>query len=332
MAKKYHVYISSTLEDLKNERRELARVILALGHIPVTMDQFNIDNEMALIQKEIEESDLMLIVLAQLYEPGTDKISHVEKEFAWALQNDVPVAGLVISDKARRSGSKAEKNEEAKRRLVILKEEIKAHPFKTWTSAADLCTKARDLVIETLRVNNRPGWVRGDEAASPALANEVARLSAENARLKSELKACSREQMSRIKARFRFTLRLLFYNTVEMSFYYADGKRWENPQTVRYMRLFRALAPELYHGKTIGEISAFLGSALNPAPERKLRREFPTPANRTASVIADLRAMHIVKPRGLGEPASGIWELTDYGVELYSYYKLRQFEKNLPSG
>jgi hypothetical protein len=35
---KYHIFIGSTLEDLKDERREIPRIIMELGHIPVSAE------------------------------------------------------------------------------------------------------------------------------------------------------------------------------------------------------------------------------------------------------------------------------------------------------
>jgi len=35
---KYHIFMGSTLDDLKNERKEIPRIIMELGHIPVTAE------------------------------------------------------------------------------------------------------------------------------------------------------------------------------------------------------------------------------------------------------------------------------------------------------
>ena len=66
MTKKYLVYISSSQDDLKAERRELTRVVSELGAIPVTMDAFDIsqDDDRALIRKAIEESDYFVNITA----------------------------------------------------------------------------------------------------------------------------------------------------------------------------------------------------------------------------------------------------------------------------
>ena len=42
MLKKYLVYISSTQDDLRAERRELIRIVTEMGAIPITMDAFDI--------------------------------------------------------------------------------------------------------------------------------------------------------------------------------------------------------------------------------------------------------------------------------------------------
>jgi hypothetical protein len=52
MIQKFHVFISSTQDDLKNERISLTRLIWEMGHIPVCLDDFDISNEIKLLRGE----------------------------------------------------------------------------------------------------------------------------------------------------------------------------------------------------------------------------------------------------------------------------------------
>lgn len=45
MPAKYHVFVSSTYEDLTDERERVIRAILEMGHIHVGMEMFNAANE-----------------------------------------------------------------------------------------------------------------------------------------------------------------------------------------------------------------------------------------------------------------------------------------------
>jgi len=38
---KYQIFVSSTYEDLKNERNEVIKACLSMGHTPVGMEMFN---------------------------------------------------------------------------------------------------------------------------------------------------------------------------------------------------------------------------------------------------------------------------------------------------
>lgn len=45
MSVKYQVFISSTYEDLREERDQVVRAILEMGHIPVGMEMFSAADE-----------------------------------------------------------------------------------------------------------------------------------------------------------------------------------------------------------------------------------------------------------------------------------------------
>ena len=42
---KYQIFVSSTYEDLKDERAEVIKACLNMGHIPVGMEMFNAADE-----------------------------------------------------------------------------------------------------------------------------------------------------------------------------------------------------------------------------------------------------------------------------------------------
>jgi hypothetical protein len=328
MDKRYHVYISSTLADLKTERNILSGMVRELGHTPVLMDSFDDEDtqQWELIKKSIEDSDYMLVLLAKKYHSQGDTGSRVEKEYLLAQKLGMPVLALLIGDKVKRSESRTEKDREGIKKLAQFRDRLKNHPHETWTNAVDLFSRAQTLLIRQITLNPRQGWVRAGEVISPALANELGRLSSENARLKAELKAENPEIMDRIKAKMRYTLRLLAANKETIGFFYSPGSKWENPRNFRYLKLFRLLAPELYEGKTIPELSKFLGSVLNPDLSRRLRGDFPTPSNSIKRIITAFRAFKLAGlENGGGEEEQ--WKLSEYGKALYSYYKIRQFER-----
>lgn len=63
--KKLQVFVSSTYEDLKEERQAAVEAILSAGHIPAGMELFAAgdQSQMAVIRRWIDESDVFLLIL-----------------------------------------------------------------------------------------------------------------------------------------------------------------------------------------------------------------------------------------------------------------------------
>ena len=70
MEKKYQIFISSTYEDLKEERDTAVKTILTLSHIPIGMEMFNAgdDKQWEVIRRTIDASDYYVLILGFRYE------------------------------------------------------------------------------------------------------------------------------------------------------------------------------------------------------------------------------------------------------------------------
>jgi hypothetical protein len=100
---KYQIFVSSTYEDLKDERNEVIKACLNLGHIPVGMEMFNAADEKqwAVIQRTIDQCDYYVVIVGHRYGSTASKgVSFTEKEYDYAVKQGVPVLGFVIDPKA----------------------------------------------------------------------------------------------------------------------------------------------------------------------------------------------------------------------------------------
>ncbi|GHV41403.1 hypothetical protein AGMMS49546_17190 [Spirochaetia bacterium] len=336
MQKKYLIYIGSGLDDLKNERRELPRIIMELGHIPVSADCLDPaeENSAALVNKTIGECDYYISLIAHRYS------GPIEAEYTEAINCGLPVLALIIDEKARWKGTKKEKEPEIIRKMDDFKAELRTNPHETWINTADLRQKAQRLLIQAINLDPRQGWVPAAQAISPSLANEIARLSTENEELKKRFRMENNKILDRLREQIKHALKVLALNGASISFHYTPGENWENTRKFRYLRIFRVLAPELSLGKTTVEISRFLGNVLNPDLEKTVRKDYPTPSNTVKKIMADLALLKLVKCTGgdtenaahIASAGSGdkeIWEITEFGKELYAVYRLRQLERAL---
>ena len=97
--RKFSIFISSTYEDLKEERQALIGVALENNYIPVGMEQFHAapTSQWNVITKMIDECDFYLLVIGSRYGSIDDEtgLSYTEKEYNYAKSKKLPVLVLI---------------------------------------------------------------------------------------------------------------------------------------------------------------------------------------------------------------------------------------------
>jgi hypothetical protein len=304
---------------------------MELGHIPVSAEYLDpaIKNHDQLLAKTIEECDYFIAVAAHKYAPSGAKISPLETEYNIAHRKNIPVISLVIDEKARWKASKKDKETALIKKMDELKKRLRGGVCETWLNSTDLCQKLQGLLILQMNLNPQSGWVKSDQAIAPSVANELSRLSTENEQLRRQIKIEGGDIVAKLREQMKNALKVLALNKVILSFYYTTGDNWENSRQFRYLRIFKLLVPELAVGKTTAEVSRFLGTVLNPDLDKPVRKDYPTPSNTIKKIMADFSLLKLVKCINQDESSGEdeIWEVTEYGKELYSAYRMRQLEK-----
>jgi hypothetical protein len=198
MQKKYQVFISSTYTDLTNERNELIKAILDLGHIPAGMELFGAADEEQFdyIKKVIDECDYYVLIIAGRY-GSTDAsgVSYTEKEFDYALSTGKTVLGFIHNDTNKLKVSQVDTDPEKFRRLESFRTKVKTGRLVSfWEEVKEL--KANAIIALTKAFSQKPGigWIRGDTAANEDvlaranyLAEQIEILKSENEKLKSQV-------------------------------------------------------------------------------------------------------------------------------------------------
>lgn len=90
---KYQVFVSSTHQDLKDERDQVIKATLEMGHIPVGMEMFSAADEeqWRVITRQIDQSDYYVVIVAHRYGSVLEGVSFTEKEYDYAVQKGIPV-------------------------------------------------------------------------------------------------------------------------------------------------------------------------------------------------------------------------------------------------
>ena len=194
--KRLQVFVSSTFSDLIQERQAAVEAILTAGHIPAGMELFTAGDEsqMEVIKQWIDESDVYLMIIAGRYgstEPNTGK-SYTQLEYEYAVGQGKPLFACVITEAALderiKIHGKSHIETENPKRLKEFRELVLSRMVRFWDDSKDIKIAIGETLAHFARRNDLAGWIRsGDEVNTPALADEIARLSKENALLRSQI-------------------------------------------------------------------------------------------------------------------------------------------------
>jgi Domain of unknown function (DUF4062) len=188
--RKFQIFVSSTFEDLKEERRAVTEVILSMGHIPVGMELFEAGNEdqWSYIVNRISEVDYYVVIVAERYgSVGPAGYSYTEMEYRYATESKVPVAAFLLDESRRKTWEQSKVDFAHKDNVEAFRKLCQTRMVNFWTDAGTLSAKCQLALNRLFRQSPRTGWVSASQAASPHLATELARLSEENAKLRDEL-------------------------------------------------------------------------------------------------------------------------------------------------
>ena len=167
--RKFSLFISSTYEDLKDERQALLGVALENGYIPVGMEQFHgapVD-QWSVITKMIDECDFYMLVVGGRYGSIDESagMSYTEKEYMYAKNKHLPVLVLIkepssITEDKKDNGD--EKYEKMKR-LDEFRRKVKndGKTVDTFTDLSSLKYAAAQTLKNAIEyADDNSGWVR----------------------------------------------------------------------------------------------------------------------------------------------------------------------------
>jgi Domain of unknown function (DUF4062) len=189
---------------MREERQAAVEAILTAGHIPAGMELFAAGDEsqMQVIERWIDESDIFLLILGGRYgsiELQSQK-SYIHLEYEHALEQEKPLFAVVISEsyldeKVQKFGRHVIETEYAQqlrefRRFVCMR------MVRFWSDPRDIKLAVLETLAEFSRREELIGWIPGNEVVNTgALAEEIARLTKENAMLREQLEKVQKQSI-----------------------------------------------------------------------------------------------------------------------------------------
>lgn len=166
MERKYQVFISSTFEDLKDERKEVIQTLLEMDCIPTGMEMFQAsdDSQWELIKSVISSCDYYIVIIAGRYgsvHPITQK-SYTQMEYEYASEIEIPIIAFLYEDIDNLPNNKIEKNKKNQKKLQQFRELTKKRMVKFWSNKSELASAVSRSLYNIFKTHPRNGWVRSD--------------------------------------------------------------------------------------------------------------------------------------------------------------------------
>jgi hypothetical protein len=328
--KRYQVFVSSTYEDLREERQEVMQALLELDCIPSGMELFPAANEdqWTLIKKVIDDCDYYLVIVGGRYgSVGADGKSYTQMEYEHAVSKGKPVIAFLHADPGAIAAGKTEKTETGKQRLEIFRELAKKKMVKQWRTPHELGSVVSRSLIKLIKTNPATGWVRSDELAEGPAAKELLRLRKEIEELQRRLQQSTvqaptgTENLSSGDEEFSIGFDAEFVDG-------ADGESYTQRVSLllTWNRIFGVLAPLMIDRASAAELEEALVADCKEDLEAKIQDDTPkarevsaeVQTDSTNTIVIQLRALGLIKKDDSRVRADGVvhWTLTPYGDTL----------------
>jgi hypothetical protein len=304
MEKRYQVFVSSTYEDLQDERRSVISVLISMNCFPAAMEFFQASDEdqWSLIKRVIDECDYYIVIVGGRYGAIDEKtgLSFTEKEYDYAIAQDKPVIGFFHGDPDKIPQGKAEKIDTSKPKLEAFRAKVRRKMCKAWTSPAELGLAVSLSMPQLMRLRPSPGWISGNDAADPARENDLRQ---KIERLEASLKEANTQPppgtSDLAQGDDKTVVELMIYNEMSHQTY---------PQAVQvtWNDLLRLVGSFLLQPRLEKDIRDCVASSLCPK-QAHLSGEISQ--SQFEKIKLQFYALSLITPAGIGNS----WKLTPYG-------------------
>ncbi len=192
MEKRYQVFVSSTYEDLQEERREVMQALLELDCIPAGMELFpaSSEDQWSLIKRVIDDCDYYLLIIAGRYGSTNDKgISYTQMEFEYASSTGKPIIAFLHKNPDKIESGKTEKTVKRKKLLEEFRVKVKKNLVRFWETPIELGSIVSRSMVSLIKNFPAEGWVKAGSIVDEKSIKEISRLQNENKSLRDQLDA-----------------------------------------------------------------------------------------------------------------------------------------------
>ena len=189
---KYQVFISSTYNDLIEERRKVLNVLLMADCIPAGMEAFVATDleQFEVIKKVIDYCDYYVLIIGKRYgsvSPETG-VSYTEMEYDYAISKGIPVLVFALDENVNLPYDKVDSDALKIEKLKKFRNKAMTNRMATiWHTADELTGHLAISIMKAKSEIKRPGWQRAVNYDEASLRREIMELQSDNKWLSHEL-------------------------------------------------------------------------------------------------------------------------------------------------
>ena len=277
MERRYQVFVSSTYEDLEEERREVMQALLTIGCFPAGMELFPAadDDQWTLIKREIDQSDYYLVISAGKYGSihPTENKSFTQIEYEYAVSKGKPVMAFLYKDLGKLAVEKTESDPSRRHQLEGFRELAKSRVCKMWDSRDALGKAVYQSLIHMIRERPSTGWVRATGVHDET---EVLKLKNHSLQLENELQPLRLAGLVNAgTSPYTINWTQLFFNAKRLDIIFSYGRTWRNSQLLELTQFvltegsrMRVVLPDPENEVILSELSRRFNTPLVEVKER----------------------------------------------------------------
>ena len=319
MNKRYQIFVSSTYEDLKEERRTVLSAVQDMEDIPSGMEMFPATDEeqFNFIKKIIDNSDYYVVIVAGRYGSiAPDGLSYTEKEYDYAVSKGIRVLAFVRNE----SDIPADKRDIDKvkiEKLAAFKSKLTAgRVVKMWSHLQDLASNVIISLTKEKVTCPAIGWVRANQALSNESLIELNELRKEV----ESLRKYKQQQETKITyediASFDDEIKLNFIHSYHD---YQYNERKESLQhTLSWRDLFSLISPTIMQRPNDELIKIEIGNIFNTLVFKKSKGTFKMVKEDYETIKIQLKAYGLIEIKYLqttNKTMAWFWNLTAKGEQ-----------------
>lgn len=335
MEKRYQVFVSSTFEDLREERQAVIQSLLAFDCIPVGMEFFPAadDTTWEVIKHVIAECDYYLVIVAGRYGSlSAGGISYTQKEYEYAVECGVPVLAFLHGDPGKIPYEKTEGSEEAKKKLEEFREICKQRLCKYWKTPDALAGIVLSSLNQLKKAHPAVGWVRADQVPDESVSKEILKLKKHIEELETE-----REEL---RTSAPVGAEDLAHGDDEIEIHFDIEGQSENPQEdsiengsilLKWDKIFSSIGPSLLKPAPADIISHCLSEYIRRHHGEQIRADFGYEYISGVALLEDDWQTIAIQMKALGliqiadssqdDPFNLYWIITEYGETVLTRIK-----------